>query len=369
MKEENGDANDAVKDEDMSEEEVPIATGSGGGSGPSPKKIKMELSPDEVRRVKVPKRWQLQYELLSKQRDEIITPVDTMGCDENAREEHRADRGRLRPDGTAESEEELEERRRFTTFVSLMLSSQTKDPITADAVYRLQTTLENGLTLPSLRDAPDSVVQSCIGKVSFYRRKTEYLKKMTHILEEQHGGRVPESIDALCAIPGVGPKMAFLQMQSMGQNVGIGVDTHVHRISNRLGWCRTKTPEQTRLALQSWLPKELHSVVNKQMVGFGQTICVPVGPRCDVCRLGAGEGGTRCCPSYRKVDAKSSAKRVPVLYKDGTQDSGSGRLPVSKSEMDSTISKLAQVQREGGTESAAGTDAPDARVMKPRMDW
>lgn len=104
---------------------------------------------------------------------------------------------------------------------------------------------------------------------------------MTYILEQQHGGDVPASIDDLCAIPGVGQKMAFLQMQSMGCNVGIGVDTHVHRISNRLKWCKTNTPEQTRLALQSWLPREHHGTVNKLMVGFGQVICVPVGPRCE----------------------------------------------------------------------------------------
>ena len=83
---------------------------------------------------------------------------------------------------------------------------------------------------------------------------------MTRILEEKHHGDVPQTVDELCEIPGVGPKMAFLQMQSMGLNVGIGVDTHVHRISNRLGWCKTKTPEQTRLALQSWLPRDVRLV-------------------------------------------------------------------------------------------------------------
>ena len=132
-----------------------------------------------------------------------------------------------------------------------------------------------------MQKASDELIQSCIGKVSFYRRKAEYLRQMTKILETKHGGDVPASIDDMCAIPGVGPKMAFLQMQSMGYNVGIGVDTHVHRISNRLKWCKTNTPEQTRLALQSWLPREYHTTINKYMVGFGQVICVPVGPRCE----------------------------------------------------------------------------------------
>ncbi|WFC97540.1 orotidine-5'-phosphate decarboxylase [Malassezia yamatoensis] len=288
------------------------------------KKIKMELTEDEKRKVKVPKRWQEQYDLMAKQRAELITPVDTMGCEENGNEDRRADHGRTGPDGQQETEDEIARRLRLTTLVSLMLSSQTKDPVTAAAVYKLQTTLPNGLCLASLLETPDDVIQECIAKVGFFRRKTEYIRRVAILLRDRFSGDVPRTIDELCSLPGVGPKMAFLQMQSMGLNVGIGVDTHVHRISNRLGWCKTNTPEQTRLALQSWLPSELHRVVNKQMVGFGQVICVPVGPRCDLCYLGK----ARRCPSYRKVDEKSRTKRVPVYYKDGTIDKGYGRVPI-----------------------------------------
>lgn len=221
------------------------------------KKIKMELTEEEARKIKVPKHWEEVYRLMEKQRSELITPVDTMGCEENGLEHRRADKDRVRSDGSHESEEELERRKRFTTLVSLMLSSQTKDPVTAAAVYQLQLRLPDGLTLKSLQQAPDELITECISKVSFYRRKTEHLKKMTHLLEEKFNGDVPRTVDELCEIVGVGPKMAFLQLQSMGLNMGIGVDTHVHRISNRLGWCKTTTPEQTRLALQSWLPKEV----------------------------------------------------------------------------------------------------------------
>lgn len=300
------------------------------GHPPTPKKLKMELTDEEKARVKTPKRWREQYELLCQLRREIITPVDTMGCEENGQEARRADRGRLRADGSEESTDDKAQRLRFTTLVSLMLSSQTKDPVTADAVHQLQTRLSDGLTLKSLQEAPDELILECIGKVGFFRRKTEYLKKMTHILEDQFGGDVPRTAEELCSIPGVGPKMAFLQLQSMGINVGIGVDTHVHRIANRLGWCKTSTPEQTRLALQSWLPRELYGVVNKQMVGFGQVICLPVSPRCDLCYLGR----NRMCPSYKKVDSKTTSKRVPVYYVDGTMDAGEGRVPVPKAELD-----------------------------------
>ncbi|WFD30025.1 orotidine-5'-phosphate decarboxylase [Malassezia sp. CBS 17886] len=309
------------------------------------KRIKMELTEDEKRLVKVPPHWQEVLERMKKQREAIITPVDTMGCEENGLETRRADRGRRRSDGSEESDAEKTRRLQFTTLVSLMLSSQTKDPITAHAVYQLQTRLKNGLTLASLQAAPDELVQECIGKVSFYRRKTEYLRGMTHMLQERYRGDVPHTIDELCAIPGVGPKMAFLQMQSMGHNVGIGVDTHVHRISNRLGWCKTSTPEQTRLALQSWLPKEAHTVINKYMVGFGQVICTPISPRCDVCAIG------RLCPSYRKVDAKNAAKRPPICYRDGTVDAPADRAQRANA--------LVKVEWEGGGEGGedAGGDA------------
>lgn len=307
----------------------------------------MELTADEARKIKVPRRWKEVYDLLEKQRDDIVTPVDTMGCEENGLEERRADRGRLRADGKEEDDKEKEQRRQFTTLVSLMLSSQTKDPVTADAVYKLQTRLPDGLTLASLRDAPHDQLIDCIDKVSFYRRKADYLKSMTRILQEKHHGDVPRTIDELCEIPGVGPKMAFLQMQSMGLNVGIGVDTHVHRISNRLGWCKTKTPEQTRLALQSWLPREYHGVINKQMVGFGQVICLPVSPRCDLCYIGR----AKLCPSYRKVDPKTLGKRVPVYYKNGTVDRGDGPVPI-QDDADAHVTPTEAVVRSAATSQA-----------------
>ena len=157
------------------------------------KKIKMELTEDEAQKIQVPRRWQEVYALLSKEREDIITPVDTMGCEENGQEDRRADRGRRRADGTEESDDDKARRLRFTTLVSLMLSSQTKDPVTADAVYKLQTRLPDGLTLVSLRDAPPEQITDCIAKVSFYRRKTDYLKTMTRILEEKHHGRTSDS--------------------------------------------------------------------------------------------------------------------------------------------------------------------------------
>ncbi|SPO27901.1 related to NTG1 - DNA repair protein [Ustilago trichophora] len=283
---------------------------------PTRKPIKVNLLPHEAHPA--PPNWEIVYNLLSKQRSKIIAPVDTMGCEENGREDRRADSWR----SSEESPEDAAKRERLATLVSLMLSSQTKDPVTAEAVYNLQRTLPNGLCLQSLLEADDSTISSCIAKVGFWRRKTGYLKSAARILQSDFDGDVPKTVDELCSLPGVGPKMAFLALSSMGIQIGIGVDTHVHRLTNRLGWHNTKTPEETRLNLQSWLPQELHGKINRLLVGFGQVICVPVGPRCDLCTLGGGKG---LCPSERKVDEKSALKRVKVDLLDSDDDMVAGQ--------------------------------------------
>ncbi|KAN0061732.1 orotidine 5'-phosphate decarboxylase [Thecaphora frezii] len=269
------------------------------------KPIKLDLSDSEAHPA--PPHWEETYALLAHQRSRIVAPVDTMGCEENGREDRRADTWRPKL-----SDEDEAKRERLTTLVSLMLSSQTKDPVTAEAVYNLQRTLPDGLCLESLLSASEETISQCINKVGFWRRKTGYLKSVARILRDEFNGDVPKAIDELLTLPGVGPKMAFLALSSMGIQVGIGVDTHVHRMTNRLGWHSTKTPEQTRLNLQSWLPKELHGKINKLLVGFGQTICLPVGPRCDLCDVGS----ANLCPSFKSPHAADKRPPVPLLPLD-----------------------------------------------------
>ncbi|SAM83998.1 related to NTG1-DNA repair protein [Ustilago bromivora] len=268
---------------------------------PATKPIKVNLDPSEAHPA--PPHWETVYSLLSRQRTKIVAPVDTMGCDQNGRSDRRADSWR-----DTDTPQDAAKRERLATLVSLMLSSQTKDPVTAEAVYNLQRTLPDGLCLKSLLEADDETISSCIAKVGFWRRKTGYLKSAARILKDDFQGDLPRTVDELCSLPGVGPKMAFLALSSMGIQIGIGVDTHVHRLTNRLGWHKTTTPEQTRLNLQSWLPQELHAKINSLLVGFGQVICVPLGPRCDLCDVGK----AGFCPSRRVVDEKSTAKRVKV---------------------------------------------------------
>lgn len=316
----------------------------------SVKPIKLDLEEHEVKPA--PKRWKEQLEVLTKQRKRIIAPVDTLGCEENGRDEKRKD---LRE--SIESPEEAAKRARFTTLVSLMLSSQTKDPVTAEAVHNLQRNLPNGLNLNSILNATQDQISTNINKVGFWRRKTGYIQSAARILRDDFDGDVPKTIDELCSLPGVGPKMGFLALQSAWNiNVGIGVDVHVHRVSNRLKWVKSTDPEGTRLQLQSWLPKELHRSINKTLVGFGQVICQPVGPRCDLCSLGA----AKLCPSYRKVDPKSIASRVKVELLPEEEGEEGRKIPA-----DPNVNATAAVKLEG----PEGGGTLLIKEEDERLDW
>ncbi|KAF9651900.1 DNA glycosylase [Thelephora ganbajun] len=252
-----------------------------------------------------PEHWKEQYGSIKSMRMRVKAPVDTMGCDQ-------AQNGETDP-----------KNRRFATLVSLMLSSQTKDEITDAAISKLRAALGGSISIHGVIGADESTISQAIDKVGFWRRKTGYLKKAAQKLRDDFDSDVPKTVDELCSLPGVGPKMAFLALQTAWKlNAGIGVDVHVHRITNRLKWHKppTKNPEETRLVelnLQSWLPSELHGEINHLLVGFGQTICLPVGPRCDLCELNT--KGPERCPSAQKVVNSKNRKTVvmsEVVYTD-----------------------------------------------------
>jgi len=123
--------------------------------------------------------------------------------------------------------------------------------------------------------------------VGFHRKKTIYLKNTAKILHDKYNGDIPSTLEEIEALPGVGPKMARLVMQiAWKKSVGIAVDVHVHRICNRLKWVqKTKRPEQTRMELEEWVPREYWAPLNKLLVGFGQIICTPIKPKCHQCSL------------------------------------------------------------------------------------
>ncbi|KAK4053685.1 alpha,alpha-trehalase nth1 [Microbotryomycetes sp. JL201] len=265
---------------------------------PSPRKPKPHIEKLDVPHPD-PLKWREQYEMIQKMRENIVAPVDTMGCEQGGRERNE----------TPPSDKD----NRLSILVSLMLSSQTKDPVTHQAVQNLRNQLPGGLTLEALIDATPEEIDACICKVGFHNIKTMNLKKLAIRLRDEHGGDVPADLHSLLAINGVGPKMAYLYLQAIGINAGIGVDTHVHRITNRLGWHKpqTNTAEQTRLNLESWLPKALHPKINHMLVGFGQMICKPIGPRCDLCSLAQ---APRLCPSASRStkNMKKSSSVSPV---------------------------------------------------------
>uniref|UniRef100_A0A4W5KB60 Endonuclease III-like protein 1 n=1 Tax=Hucho hucho TaxID=62062 RepID=A0A4W5KB60_9TELE len=187
--------------------------------------------------------------------------------------------------------------RRYQVLVSLMLSSQTRDQVTSAALQRLRA---HGCTVDNIVNTDDDTLGQLIYPVGFWRTKVKYLKQTSVILQREFRGDIPNTVEGLVRLPGVGPKMAHLAMDIAWHQVsGIGVDTHVHRISNRLGWTRggTKNPEETRKALEDWLPRDLWSEINWLLVGFGQQVCLPVNPLCSVCL------NQHSCPSGGLVTA------------------------------------------------------------------
>ncbi|CAL0324047.1 unnamed protein product [Lupinus luteus] len=198
--------------------------------------------------------------------------------------------------------------RRFSVLASSLLSSQTKEHVTRGATRRLH---ENGLlTADAIDKAEEETIRKLIYPVGFYTRKASNLKKVANICLMKYDGDIPNSIEELLLLPGVGPKIAHLVMILGWNNVqGICVDTHVHRICNRLGWVsrsaskqKTLTPEETRVALQRWLPREEWVPINPLLVGFGRKICTPLRPHCAECVVSS------FCPSAFKETPNPSFK-------------------------------------------------------------
>jgi endonuclease-3 len=151
-----------------------------------------------------------------------------------------------------------------------------------------------GFSLESVLALEPPALNAFINKVGFHNLKTKYIKQAAEILRDKWDSDIPDTIEGLTSLPGVGPKMAYLCMSAAwGRDEGIGVDVHVHRITNLWGWHKTTKPEETRAALESWLPRDKWHDINNLLVGHGQTICLPVGRRCGDCKL-ADKG---LCPS------------------------------------------------------------------------
>jgi endonuclease-3 len=171
----------------------------------------------------------------------------------------------------------------FEVLISTMLSAQTRDPVTSAASARLFRVARTPRAMAAL---PVSKIQALIYPVSFYRVKARHVREACRQIVERFGGRVPDRMEELLTLPGVGRKTANLVLiLSHASRDNICVDTHVHRMSNRLGWVRTKTPDQTEQALYKVVPKRFWPRVNLYLVTWGQNVCLPVYPRCPACAI------------------------------------------------------------------------------------
>ncbi len=170
----------------------------------------------------------------------------------------------------------------FRTLVTCALSLRTRDPVTAVAAERL---LARWQSPADLAQAAVGEVADCIRSVGMYRQKAQRLVELSGQLEAEHGGRVPDDLDKLLALSGVGRKTANLVLSFAFQREAICVDTHVHRLCNRWGLVRTATPTATEAELGAVLPRAYWGRLNPYLVQHGQQVCLPRRPRCSRCPL------------------------------------------------------------------------------------
>jgi len=173
-----------------------------------------------------------------------------------------------------------EHRDPFEILISTLLSLRTKDEVTAAATERLFLLASSPTEMLRLSGA---TIQKAIYPVGFYRNKAETILHVCRELIERFESRVPDSIEELLTLKGVGRKTANLVVSLGFNGAGLCVDTHVHRISNRIGYVRTKNPEETEFALRAKLPPEHWSRYNTLLVAFGRNTCRPISPLCSHC--------------------------------------------------------------------------------------
>jgi len=168
----------------------------------------------------------------------------------------------------------------FKILVSTIISARTKDEVTGPATERLFALADSPENMQRL---PEEKIEKAIFPAGFYRTKAKAIRKASREIVERFGSRVPDTIEELVTLPGVGRKTANLVVTLAHGRAGICVDTHVHRITNRWGYVNTKTPHETEQALRAKLPKRHWIGINTLLVMHGRNICKPVSPFCSRC--------------------------------------------------------------------------------------
>ena len=170
----------------------------------------------------------------------------------------------------------------FRVLISCILSLRTKDETTARASKRLFAKAPTAEKLASLQVRQ---IEKLIYPVGFYKTKAERIRDISQVLIDEYNSKVPDTIDELLKFKGVGRKTANIVVTIGFKKPGVAVDTHVHRINNRLGYVNTKNPDQTEFALRKKLPKKHWIIYNDLLVTWGQNICRPISPLCSKCKI------------------------------------------------------------------------------------
>ncbi|MFT4312233.1 MAG: endonuclease III domain-containing protein [Candidatus Woesearchaeota archaeon] len=183
----------------------------------------------------------------------------------------------------------------FKSLIATMLSAQSQDKITAPVCAKL---FENYATPQAFLTLSQEELEEKIFPITYYHTKAKHILQTCHILISKHDAKVPSTFSQLTSLPGVGPKTANVILGEVFQIPAMIVDTHAHRISNRLGIIRTKTREQSQIALEKALPKKEWVSYNNNIIKLGQTICTPRNPQCHSCPL------QKLCPKIGVISQK-----------------------------------------------------------------
>jgi Predicted EndoIII-related endonuclease len=170
----------------------------------------------------------------------------------------------------------------FKVLIATILSARTKDQTTTQAAQRLFSRVNS---FSDLRNAPLSTLEKLIYPVGFYATKARMLKKLPDAIDTLFNGTIPDTVEDLIKLPGVGRKTANLVIAIAFNKPAVCVDVHVHRICNRLGYLKTRTPFETEMTLRKILPVRYWTTFNSYFVSFGQNTCTPINPRCSSCPI------------------------------------------------------------------------------------
>lgn len=189
----------------------------------------------------------------------------------------------------------------FKVLISTILSQRTRDEMTEKASVQLYA---KHATAEAIANARVEELERLIRPVGFYRQKAVQIRKVSRVLLDRYGGQVPRTYEELLELPQVGPKTANCVLVYGYGEPRIPTDTHVHRVSNRLGLVRTKVPEATERRLMVLVPKAWWLHVNELFIRFGKAICRPIGPRCESCSF------TEFCRYYRTTAKRGPSRRA-----------------------------------------------------------